>query len=72
MPYLLNQPQDAKALKTSRNTAHNITFINKCVDKPTHNKFEFYEGLIWLLWRTKDEREKPIKVSILQIEEITN
>ena len=63
-----------KALnKLSKNTALNITFINKCVDKPSLINSEFYERPhMASSGEPKDEREKPIKVSILQIEEITN
>ena len=50
-----------------------ITFINKCIDNPGLIKSEFYERPHMASSRVPiDNKEKPIKISVLQVEEITN
>ena len=63
-----------KALDTLvKDSETNITFINKCIDNPRLIKSEFYERPHMASSRVPiDNKEKPVKIPILQVEEITN
>lgn len=55
----------------AKDTDTNVTFINKSIDKPGLIKSDFYERPHMASSRVpKDENEKPITISILQIKEI--